>query len=78
MSSWRSKPIGWRGESHRHYLAAKGIKTKYYSLFNNAYVDEKGRQIYKNPDGQKIIYSKDAQELVKEGKMLSPDDVAYS
>jgi len=26
----RSKPVGWRGESHRHYLAAKGIKTKYF------------------------------------------------
>jgi len=27
MKSFRSKPVGWRGESHRHYLAAKGIKT---------------------------------------------------
>jgi len=27
MTSFRSKPVGWRGESHRHYLAAKGIKT---------------------------------------------------
>lgn len=31
MRSFRSKPIGWRGESHRHYLAAKGIKTKYFT-----------------------------------------------
>jgi hypothetical protein len=23
----RYKPVGWRGESHRHYLASKGIKT---------------------------------------------------
>jgi hypothetical protein len=22
------QPIGWRGESHRHYLASKGVKTK--------------------------------------------------
>ncbi len=28
MSSFRAKPIGWRGESYRHYLAAKGFKTK--------------------------------------------------
>lgn len=27
-SKW--KPHGWRGESHRHYLAAKGVKTKSY------------------------------------------------
>lgn len=25
----RYKPVGWQNESHRHYLAAKGIKTKY-------------------------------------------------
>ena len=25
----RYKPVGWRNESHRHYLAAKGIKTRY-------------------------------------------------
>lgn len=24
----RYKPVGWRGDSYRHYLAAKGIKTK--------------------------------------------------
>ena len=29
MRSFRSKPVGWRYESHRHYLAAKGIKTRY-------------------------------------------------
>lgn len=25
--SRRYKPVGWRGEPHRHYLAAKGIRT---------------------------------------------------
>ena len=24
------RPVGWKGESHRHYLAAKGIKTNKY------------------------------------------------
>ena len=28
MKSFRSKPTGWQYEQHRHYLAAKGIKTK--------------------------------------------------
>jgi len=30
MKSFRTryKPVGWRGDSHRHYLAAKGIRTK--------------------------------------------------
>jgi len=34
MRSFRSKPVGWQGESHRHYLAAKGISTgqrQYYA-----------------------------------------------
>jgi len=30
MRSFRSKPIGWRYESHRHSLAAKGIHSKKY------------------------------------------------
>lgn len=29
MRSFRAKPVGWKGESHRHYLAAKGIKSRY-------------------------------------------------
>lgn len=28
----RYKPVGWRNESYRHYLAAKGVKTKYYQV----------------------------------------------
>jgi hypothetical protein len=31
MNSFRSKPLGWRYESQRHFLAAKGIKTKQMS-----------------------------------------------
>jgi len=30
MRSFRSKPTGWQYESHRHYLAAKGIPSKRY------------------------------------------------
>lgn len=30
----RYKPVGWRGESYRHYLAAKGIPTKRYFVRN--------------------------------------------
>lgn len=28
----RYKPVGWKGESYRHYLAAKGIKTRYNAV----------------------------------------------
>ena len=31
MRSFRSKPVGWRYESHKHSLAAKGIRSKYFA-----------------------------------------------
>ena len=44
MKSFRSKPVGWKGESHRHYLAAKGIKSKYFAknikLYRGTSVEE--------------------------------------
>lgn len=33
MSSFRSKPVGWRNESYRHYLAAKGVSSKKHKFF---------------------------------------------
>jgi hypothetical protein len=33
MRSFRQKPVGWRGESYRHYLASKGIKTRVKQYF---------------------------------------------
>lgn len=47
----RYKKRGWHGESHRHYLAAKGIKTAFdpikYRYFNRAGIrdDLKGRNM---------------------------------
>jgi len=38
--SFRSKPVGWRGESYRHYLAAKGIKTKYCASMRSKIADK--------------------------------------
>jgi hypothetical protein len=32
MNSFRSKPVGWRYESHRHALAAQGIASKRYFM----------------------------------------------
>lgn len=46
MRSFRQRPVGWRNESHRHYLAAKGVKTRYFKArrrFEAAeYMDESG------------------------------------
>jgi len=30
VRDFRARPVGWRGESHRHYLASKGVSTKRY------------------------------------------------
>ena len=37
------KPVGWRSESYRHYLAAKGYRTKhrYYAMDNVELTDDK-------------------------------------
>jgi len=31
MRSFRSKPVGWRNDSYRHYLASKGIASSFYA-----------------------------------------------
>jgi hypothetical protein len=30
VRSFRSRPVGWRSESYRHYLASKGVSTRKY------------------------------------------------
>lgn len=40
MRSFRSKPVGWRGESYRHYLAAKGVTTKYFAALRSRLADK--------------------------------------
>jgi len=42
MKGFRYKPVGWKGESHRHYLAAKGIKTKYFA-YRGTYPEDEER-----------------------------------
>ena len=40
MRSFRSKPVGWRGESYRHYLAAKGVRTRYNASIRSKIADK--------------------------------------
>lgn len=80
MRSFRSKPVGWRGESYCHYLAAKGIKTKhnYNALFKLT-----GRRDvveYSDPTGRKVLFHRvDPSKLRKtsDARMHAPDDVFY-
>lgn len=43
----RYKPVGWRSESYRHYLAAKGMKTRYtaHKYFANDFLKGDRREI---------------------------------
>ena len=62
MRSFRAKPVGWKGESHCHYLAAKGISTKrdvlkekYFVKKENDLLKElrvKYREDYVNEEGE--------------------------
>jgi hypothetical protein len=36
--SFRQKSVGWRNDSYRHYLAAKGVKTKVNKLIPRRYL----------------------------------------
>jgi len=72
MRSFRSKPVGWRGESHRHYLAAKGISTK-VKLENRARLKKwnlpKAAKVYVDETTGKVVAAYDAE--IGEGKAVS-------
>lgn len=57
------KPKGWRGEPHRHYLAAKGIKTKYDSRKDIAAYKAK----WKNRTVTKQDFRQQAKKAIKIG-----------
>ena len=66
MRSFRSKPMGWRNDSHKHYLASKGIKTKFY-------LSDKSKQDLINESRATVLLDKDATELLPQEKI---DEVA--
>jgi hypothetical protein len=43
VRSFRSRPVGWRNESYRHYLAAKGVRTNRYFVSRRRIVQAKLR-----------------------------------
>jgi len=62
MRSFRSKPVGWRGDSYRHYLAAKGVKTRYNASIKSrlAGTDVIGKE-------HKEVFRKGAIDIGEEG-----------
>jgi hypothetical protein len=49
MRDFRSKPVGWRYESHRHHLASRGISTsKKRGLFSTSQEEAVGPYIKRN------------------------------
>jgi hypothetical protein len=79
----RYKPVGWRSESYRHYLAAKGMKTRYtaHKYFAKG-VPESPRPL--DPEtGKDLVASGHAQgksndELRAIGVVVPPPKKAYS
>ena len=72
---------GWYGESQRHYLAAKGIKTnRYFSLFKPHKIS-KNKVEFKDHHGRSILYDPELSnadvESIKGETIPSPDDIAY-
>ena len=57
------RPVGWRNESHRHYLAAKGVKTNRYMA----------RAVRKNLG---VKFDKPADEKSFRDELKGMDDVA--
>lgn len=77
VRSWRARPIGWRNESHRHYLAAKGISTKRYFLKKESTKIEKQKLpeflLMYNLTGVKRPRLKDAYYIRRSGDSNVPD-----
>ena len=68
MRSFRSKPSGWQYESHRHYLAAKGISTKH--TYRADKFDYK-----RASDGLKSLFSDGRPETEDYGKSMKMQQV---
>jgi hypothetical protein len=62
--NFRSRPVGWRYESHRHSLAARGMKTKKYYV---PFVERTGVPVIDYPEEFNSIREK---SIVK----MSPDE----
>jgi len=64
----RYKPVGWRGESQRHYLAAKYGRT--YKVEKSDFVRYGGETYFRSSDG-KLINVMNARDIQEQ------DDSAY-
>ena len=71
MRSFRSKPVGWRGESYRHYLAAKGVKTRYFSTDKEAWLRQQLGNTVKSTDRERAERKKREEERRREELRLS-------
>ena len=59
---------GWFGESHRHYLAAKGVSTKRYNKIKQKY--GKGIWGYEDTDTNEFFMDKESAEEAEEDRKL--------
>lgn len=78
----RRKPTGWRGESYRHYLAAKGIRSRvshrYFQMPGDAPDDEsKGNRREKSSGKLHALYAKSwsEEQILANPHLFDPDVV---
>jgi hypothetical protein len=85
MRSFRSKPVGWRQESYRHYLAAKGVKTKYFAYATQRAAEDFVSRVFRSADvrrqraadPKKLKEAELRTDVVKEAAIIPPTDVQY-
>ena len=77
VTNFRSRPVGWRGESYRHYLASKGIATRKYNAYKGFsrsevadlenFFESHPRLKLKRDKGVSLIVKSDDPEVVRKG-----------
>lgn len=92
-SNFRRKPTGWRGESFRHYLAAKGIRTKikksYFvrdelkgnrssSGLHRAYSKGFSKEDLRQDESARNTFGISLEELSKKRRQSFPEDLSQS
>ena len=59
------RPLGWRYESHRHALAARGISTKYYAGKRSQLAGTNAPEFVRSFRGSDLV------EIEKDGKRMA-------
>lgn len=68
------KPVGWRGESYRHYLAAKGFETKQKKYYERVPMFRKGTEMDPETGRTESFEDEEGQQVFE--ARVSPDELS--